>query len=119
MTHFCRNLLTYKEVRTLYHGAIHSLCPTGEYKLYNGISLSLRKSLGDYELFIYPEGYEFWFNMPKFPTFLNPVKIDSKNDDGIVAASILLSEQVYNHMDKVGSPCGTYSSDDHAGNNRQ
>ena len=104
--------MEHKEVRTLYYGDVHSLCPRGEFKLYAGIKLFLSKSIGDYELYIYPEGYEFWFNMPELTNYLNPVKIDAINNDGMIGASMFLSEEIYQHMNKDGSPCTTYSDNE-------
>jgi hypothetical protein len=87
--------------------------------MYSGPMLQFKTSIGDSELFIYPKGYEFWFNMPEMPIYLNPVKIDSANDDGIAQAVVYLSELVTIYRSKEGSPCSTYSDDNEKGSNKK
>ena len=110
-----RLAFNHKEIRTVIYGAVHSLCNTGETKLFSGPILDFKRSLGDSELFIYPSGYEFWFNMPELPVYLNPVRIDTWNDDGVVSATLYLNELVNKYRDKEGSPCTTYADTEDEG----
>ena len=83
--------------------------------MFNGPFLNFKRNIGDAEIFIYPRGYEFWFNMPELPGYLNPVKIDSKNDDGVISATIYLNELVNKYRNKEGSPCTTYADTEEDG----
>ena len=47
--------------------------------------------------------------MPELTAYLNPVKIDIKNDDGLVGATMHLNELKFTYKDKQGSPCNIYA----------
>ncbi len=113
--HF-RSMFEHKVIQTLIYGTVHSFCFIKDVKLFDGPLLDFKTSIGDSEVFIYPKGYEFWFNMPDMPIYLSPIKIDSNNDDGIARAGIYLNELVTIHRNKEGSPCTVYSKDEVEGN---
>jgi hypothetical protein len=44
-------------------GLLYSICHLLKTSIFNSILLQLRANRGNYEVFLYPKGNEFWFNM--------------------------------------------------------
>ena len=70
--------------------------------MFDGATLRIKIGKTDHELYVYPKGIEFLFKLVELPPVLNPVKIDSSNADGVVTATMLLSELQMKHLNKDG-----------------
>jgi GTPase SAR1 family protein len=58
-----------------------------------------------------PKGFELLFNLVELPSILTSNRIDTKNDDDVITATVLLSELQTTLLNKSGSPCKVYSND--------
>jgi hypothetical protein len=57
------SLYDLKEIRTSTYGLLYSICHLLKTSIFSSILLKLIASRGNYEVFLYPKGNEFWFNM--------------------------------------------------------
>ena len=82
----------FKEIWSVTYGRLFTICYLEQTPVYDGIYLKLKQQNWDNELHVYPEGDEFWFALAELPMSMQSVSIDSKNVDGIISATLFISE---------------------------
>jgi hypothetical protein len=68
--------------------------------------INLKKNTS-YEIYVFPRGEELWFGLPRFPTYVSVITIDT---DKMQSADLAISERETQQLSKKGSPCQKYES---------
>jgi hypothetical protein len=61
------SLYSMKEIRTSTYGLLFSICHLVKTPVINGLFFNLKANGGNYELYFYSKGNEFWFNLIELP----------------------------------------------------
>ncbi len=61
------SLYSMKEIRTSTYGLLFSFCYLEKTPVIDGLFLKLKANGGNYELYLYSKGNEFWFNLIELP----------------------------------------------------
>ncbi len=61
------SLYSMKKIQTSTYGLLFSICHLVKTPVINGLFLNLKANGGNYELYLYSKGNEFWFNLIELP----------------------------------------------------
>jgi hypothetical protein len=101
--------LSIEEHRSINYGRIFVLCFNDPKSAFDNTDIILKNLSYDIDVYIYSKGSEFWFTILEPPEWLNPVRVNTQNNDGIISATVTFSEIQTKALNMPHKPCRTYT----------